>query len=175
MKSSLFGALALLASIAGPLQAEFVCVGGPSSISVYQVREGGTLVAVGSPYPVAGGARSVGVDHAGRVVYKLSGNVTGSVKALNIDEKGRLTPVAGSPFATDSQPVAGFPFPVATGQLTVDLSGRFLYAANPANNTISAYRISEKGALTPVAGSPFTVPGGLSSGSGIVSSIAVSP
>ncbi len=359
MKNALFGALALMASMAAPLQAEFVCVGGPSSLSVYKVREDGALVAVGSPYPVAGGARSVAVDPVGRVVYMLSGSVTGSVTALSIDEKGGLTPVPGSPFATESQPqnlaidvlgrflyvathgakgpgepelvdgfsigangalkpvpgspfpnngtngsavtvdpvsrsvyltnlvsgnvtvygigsngalavrgqsptgllayslavdiwgrylyvansdnnnvsgfgigdhgtltpisgspfsnggvsvnnqpfsvvvdpwdqflfvansgniavyrigtngtlkpVAGSPFQVATGQLTVDLSGRFLYAANPANNSISAYRISEKGVLRAVTGSPFPVPGGLSSNAGVASSIAVSP
>ena len=50
----------------------------PISISVYQVRDDGALMAVGSPYPVGGGARSVAVDPAGRVVFVLSGSVTGS-------------------------------------------------------------------------------------------------
>ena len=39
--------------------------------------------------------------------------------------------------------------------MTVDLFRRFAYVAN-VDNAVSAYRIHEDGALTPVAGSPFS-------------------
>jgi 6-phosphogluconolactonase len=39
--------------------------------------------------------------------------------------------------------------------VAVDLLGRFAYVPNSFNNNVSAYRIGDNGALTPVAGSPF--------------------
>lgn len=63
---------------------------------------------------------------------------------------GALSPVPGSPFATDTLSV----------EVAVDPSGKFVYVANgdpPANN-ISAFAIDPStGALTPVPGSPFAV------------------
>jgi 6-phosphogluconolactonase (cycloisomerase 2 family) len=154
MRISYGGMLALtigLVSLAAPIYAEFVCVGEPNSISVYQVREDGALVAVGSPYPVPGGARSVAVDPVGRVVYMLSGHAIGSVTALSIDEKGGLTPIPGSPFATESQPT----------NLAIDVLGRFLYvpthgAEGPGEpEPVDGFSIGTNGALRPVPGSPF--------------------
>jgi 6-phosphogluconolactonase len=52
--------------------------------------------------------------------------------------------------------------------MALDLFGRFVYVANSGSNNISAYRIGESGALTPVAGSPF--PAG-----DFPASVAVSP
>ena len=39
--------------------------------------------------------------------------------------------------------------------MAVDILGRFVYVANFAANSVSAYHIAENGFLTPVAGSPF--------------------
>ena len=87
VRSLFCGLIALLVFTAASLQAEFVYVGSPTSISVYSVREDGTLVAVGSPYPVAGGARSVTIDPVGRAVYMLSGKAPGFITAFSISEK----------------------------------------------------------------------------------------
>ena len=39
--------------------------------------------------------------------------------------------------------------------LPASLRAEFVYVANAGSNNVSAYRIAESGALTPVAGSPF--------------------
>jgi 6-phosphogluconolactonase len=76
----------------------------------------------------------------------------GSVSAYRIADNGALTPVARSPF----------PAGISSSSVAVDLFGRFVYVANSGSNinslkpgSVSAYRIAENGALTPVAGSPF--------------------
>jgi 6-phosphogluconolactonase len=69
-----------------------------------------------------------------------------NVSALAIDATGALTSVAGAPFAAGSGPVS----------VTVDPSGKFVFAANQASNNVSAFSVNgATGALTPVAGSPF--------------------
>ena len=42
----------------------------------------------------------------------------------------------------------------------VDATGAFLYVANSAANTISAYTLASTGALTPISGSPFATGAG---------------
>jgi 6-phosphogluconolactonase (cycloisomerase 2 family) len=53
--------------------------------------------------------------------------------------------IAGSPFATGTAPAS----------ISVDPSGSFAFVANSTSNNVSAYTISNTGALTAVAGSPF--------------------
>ena len=138
-------------SPAAGLRAEFVYVGGLSSISGYKVREDGVLVAVGASYPVAGGAGSVTVDPVGRVVYMLSGGGTGFITALSVGEKGGLTPVPGSLFPTQTGPT----------NLAIDILGRFVYVPTHGGSLpegpadVDGYSIGANGALTPVPGSPF--------------------
>jgi 6-phosphogluconolactonase len=64
---------------------------------------------------------------------------------------GKLQEIGGSPFTTDSGPIA----------VTADPNGKFIYVANK-NNSISAYTINATtGALSPILGSPFPVGTGL--------------
>ena len=44
---------------------------------------------------------------------------------------------------------------VGLAVLSASLRAEFVYVANAGSNNVSAYRIAESGALTPVAGSPF--------------------
>ena len=44
---------------------------------------------------------------------------------------------------------------VGLALLPASLRAEFVYVANFLSNNVSAYRIGENGALTPVAGSPF--------------------
>lgn len=81
----------------------------------------------------------------GRFVYVASDFSTpGQVCAYRVDTAtGALTPVPGQPFA------AG----VGTRALAIDSSGRFLYAVNFDDETLSAFRIDRAtGALSPIAG-----------------------
>jgi DNA-binding beta-propeller fold protein YncE len=70
-----------------------------------------------------------------------------TVSAFRVDPtSGGLSPVAGSPFPTDSGPEF----------LAVAAGGKFLFVGNAGSNTLSAFQIdAASGALTPVLGSPF--------------------
>jgi 6-phosphogluconolactonase (cycloisomerase 2 family) len=65
---------------------------------------------------------------------------------------GFLTPVVGSPFLSLGEP---------TG-LAATPAGQFLYVASRDANSVLAYAIDGAGGLTPVSGSPFPIPGGIS-------------
>jgi 6-phosphogluconolactonase (cycloisomerase 2 family) len=60
--------------------------------------------------------------------------------------------------------IASTPTGLGVGPVLVDSTGNFLYVANSAANTISAFTISSTGAMTAISGSPFstgTTPSGL--------------
>jgi 6-phosphogluconolactonase len=98
------------------------------------------------------------VANAGSNNVSGNGFVSGNVSAYTIDPgTGALTPIAGSPF----------PAGVAPSSVAVDPSGKFAYVANAGSHNVSghgfvsgnvsAYTIDPStGALTPIAGSPFT-------------------
>jgi 6-phosphogluconolactonase len=73
---------------------------------------------------------------------------TGQIDAFSIDsETGVPTPVKGSPFAAGNVP-----------ELTVDPSGKVLYAANDNGaGSVLAFAIGSTGALKRIAGSPFSI------------------
>src|ERR1017187_3052002 len=77
--------------------------------------------------------------------FVVSGFVGGiAVYRVNTAD-GTLSSVAGSPFS----------LPWATG-VASDPKGQFIYAANPASNSVSAYSLDPStGALAAVPGSPF--------------------
>ena len=70
-----------------------------------------------------------------------------NVSGYRIDPStGALTPIAGSPFATGTDPA----------NVAVDPSGKFAYVANGDFDNVSGYRINPStGALKAIAGSPF--------------------
>ena len=62
-----------------------------------------------------------------------------------IGSNGVLSPVAGSPFATGTQPYS----------VTLDTTGKYVYVANRGSATISGFLIGSGEVLTPLSGSPF--------------------
>jgi 6-phosphogluconolactonase (cycloisomerase 2 family) len=109
---------------------------------------------VGEPFATGANPFGVAVDPWGKFVYVSNGfnSVTNkpekSISGFSINTDGTLTQLAGSPF----------PAGAMTAGLTTDPSGRFLYAANFNDGTLSAYTIDfSTGALAAVRGSPFTV------------------
>jgi 6-phosphogluconolactonase len=90
---------------------------------------------------------------SGRFAY-VADVIPGGVTGFSVAESGVLTPIPGSPFAA----------PTGTAFVTTDPSGRFLYALNcgadcsgSGAGSIAAYTIDQgTGALTSIAGSPFT-------------------
>jgi 6-phosphogluconolactonase (cycloisomerase 2 family) len=116
----------------------------------------GVLAAIADSQLNGGGVNPVDivVDPSDRFVYMA--NYGGSISAFKIDPAtGGLTAVSGSPFPTAPAIVSG-QVPGASS-VTVDPTGRFVYAAVNQANGISAYLIdSSSGALTPISGSPFS-------------------
>jgi VCBS repeat-containing protein len=104
---------------------------------------------------VTGPALSYGIlgDPAGKYLY-VSDTVTDTVHVYSISTTGSLTEITASPYSVGTAVAA--PSYNATG-LAMDSSGRFLYAADDANNAIAAFTVnSSTGALTTVSGAPFT-------------------
>jgi 6-phosphogluconolactonase len=109
----------------------------------------GSLAAVaGSPFPTGSTPAGVAVSPSGRLLFVANGN---GVSVYIIDPAtGFLTAVPGSPFAAGS----------FSNSVAVDPYGKYAYVVDPAfgaaSGSIYAYSIGSTGALTPVAGSPFT-------------------
>ncbi|HUC54353.1 MAG TPA: beta-propeller fold lactonase family protein [Candidatus Cybelea sp.] len=148
-------------SLAPDPQGRFVYVAnrGSDTIGVYTIDEAtGALTPVaGSPFPQDPSTNSelpvsLAVDPAGKFLFVANYN-SQTVRAYQIDQTtGALTPAPGSPFPAELSPQS----------VTVDLSGQFVYVANGYHDsygTISAYSVDQNtGSLTPVPGSPFSVP-----------------
>ncbi len=113
----------------------------------------GALTTVpGEPFPAGTQPVAVPTDPKANCLY-VANQSHDDVGGYAINPtSGALTPVPGSPFPSGS--VSGSPFPT---WVTVDPSGRFVYMTVGGSNTVSGYRINAlNGALTPIAGSPFS-------------------
>lgn len=103
----------------------------------------GALTA-GTPYSIAG-ATAIAVDPTGRFAYVTIGSTPGSVQAFAINPfaeplLGTLTPVA-SAAATGAVPLA----------VVVDPTARYVFTADSAANSISAFRMDQTtGALSAI-------------------------
>jgi 6-phosphogluconolactonase (cycloisomerase 2 family) len=121
-----------------------------SGILAFSVASGTLTPIAGSPFP--SGSRGLAVTPGAAYLYAI--DVDNVVSAFSIDSAtGALTQVSGSPFL-DSAGSGNF-----TGVVIVDPTGSFLYTYNTfgAPNTISGFAVdSSTGALSPVAGSPFS-------------------
>lgn len=86
------------------------------------------------------------IDPTGTFAFVANAG-SSNVSVYVIDQvTGRLTQVAGSPFAAGTQPQ----------RVTVDPTGKFAFVPNAGSNNISVYQFnSTTGFLTPVPGSPF--------------------
>jgi 6-phosphogluconolactonase (cycloisomerase 2 family) len=143
----------------------FVSNQNANTVSAFSVNTGtGQLAAVpGSPF--ATGARPIGiaVDPAGKFVF-VANQAADSISVFSIGANGSLSPVAGSPFT------AGNPYGLA-----VNMAGTVLFANNFPDsqisdlNSVSAFQIDASGALTAIAGSPFST----SSTAGFASAIGL--
>jgi 6-phosphogluconolactonase (cycloisomerase 2 family) len=143
----------------------FVSNQSANNISAFSVNTGtGMLTAVpGSPF--ATGARPTGivVDPAGKFVFAAN-QAANSISVFSIGANGSLSPVAGSPFAASN------PFGLA-----MNTAGTVLFASNFPDssisdlNSVSSFQIGAGGALTPIAGSPFTT----SNSAGFASSLGL--
>lgn len=121
----------------------------------------GILTPVGTalaPTPTCGTAScnpvGLGINSAGTFLFVLNqggGSTAASIAVFSIDAaRGLLTPIAGSPFPFASLVAPNPQF------LAMAPNGNVLYTSNGPSGTISAFSIAGSGALTEIAGSPFT-------------------
>lgn len=110
----------------------------------------------GLPTPLAGSPFSAGLSTSPTGMATIPNGFflyvadVGRIDAFTVDPTtGVLTAIPGSPFASGSN-----------AQLVVDPSGSFLYASgNDVPGRVFAFAIDSVGALRPVSGSPFAIPG----------------
>jgi 6-phosphogluconolactonase len=135
----------------------YVVNSGSNNVSAYTINStSGALTPVaGSPFPAGMGAVSVIIDPSGKFAYVIN-SYSNNISAYAIDiTTGTLTSVAGSPFASGPglSPFNSAPGP---GYSVIAASGKFLYVV--AADGIYAFTVNAAtGALTVVAGSPFSV------------------
>jgi 6-phosphogluconolactonase len=132
-----------------------------NNVSVYSIDSGtGALSEVaGSPFSTANSPTNILITPSGKFVFVTSPGI-GFVTAFSF-ANGVLTPVPGSPIYSGAGAAA----------VAVDSSERYLYVVNPQAlnppplttiGNISAFNIDPNtGALTNMAGSPFTAANGI--------------
>jgi 6-phosphogluconolactonase (cycloisomerase 2 family) len=123
----------------------FVANQGSNSISVYSVDSSTGLLTeiTGSPFATSAGPS--GVAMTGNTLF-VANQGAGTVSVYTVDQAtGNLTQAAGSPFAAGTSPTA----------LDVDSSGKFLYVADLATNSVLAFSIGSSGQLSSISGSPI--------------------
>lgn len=146
------------------------------TVSVFSISSPtGALTSVsGSPFLIESNTNSqpqgLAVHPSGKFIYVALFNSNG-VAAFSVDgTSGALTAVAGSPFPTGTAQIT------QTSWVAVHPTGRFLYALSLLDANIYAFTIDQNsGALTPVAGSPFSTPPNSFGPVGVQGPIAIDP
>ncbi len=131
---------------------------GSSDISAFSVDlTNNTIIHIannGNPtFPTPADPRFIAVSSDGRLLY-VSNPTTSTIYGFSIGTDGKLTPVAGSPFATGTVACAALPAPCATF-LLVDPQTTFLYVTDPLGNKVRVFSIAGSGVLSQTSGSPF--------------------
>jgi 6-phosphogluconolactonase len=150
------GPVAIVASVLPDLL--YVANSQSNNISGYsQDPSTGVLTPLpGSPYPAGDGPASIVIAGApvpspfGPRLVMVANRLSNNVSVFSVAGDGSLSPVPGSPF-----PLGGAPSSVGIATNLVPL--KFAYVTIPALNEIAGFSIDEAtGALTPLAGSPFS-------------------
>lgn len=131
----------------------------PNTVSGYLVKANGTVVEVqGSPFQTGGeGNGANGYIAANRIaVCKkflfASNDYSGTISGFAIDSHtGYLAAVSGSPFTVNGGDSPGIPIAITS-------DCKFVFAGDLNIFRIFAFQVSPTGTLTPVNGSPFSVP-----------------
>lgn len=88
---------------------------------------------------------ALAVDSSSSYLYVARSGVGPGVAVYKIGTGGHIDPVTGSPFAAGAQ----------TFSVVLDSTGKYVYAANRTDSTISGYSIGTGGVLTALSGSPY--------------------
>ncbi len=147
-----------------------------NDLSAYAVDSAtGALTAVaGAPFATGTGPVAVAIDPQNRYVY-VANVVSNNISAFRMDgATGALMPVPGSPFALNLS---------GPGAITVEPSGRFVYVTGVCappftcfGSAVAAYSIdASTGALTQIAGSPYSLSPNLGEGGSAPNAMAIDP
>ncbi len=153
-----FNQYAVITNPAGTLL--FVSDAGINQIIVYQIGgSGGLTQAPGSPFSAGTIVpQNMGMDGKGRYLYVSSegsslnhaGTVVG---AFSVSSAGVLQQISGSPFNYPLWQMEGDP----SGSYLVGISGKTAFWFGSDDNSLYVFSINQStGAISPVAGSPFT-------------------
>jgi len=89
---------------------------------------------------------ALAIDSTTSYLYIARSGDSGGIAVYTIGSGGVLNSISGSPFGSGPQPFF----------LTLDSTGKFLYAANRTDGNIYGYAIGNGSALVPTSGSPYT-------------------
>jgi DNA-binding beta-propeller fold protein YncE len=148
----------------------YVADGTTNTVSGFGVGGGGTLTALpGSPFG-AGTAPTGVLFHPSLSVLYVSNGTSSDVSVYSIAGNGTLTAIGGSPFASGGTGTSGMVIDMTNANFANGLLFAINGDANPSpSRDVSVFSIAASGALTAVAGSPFST----GATSGAPSSIAL--
>ena len=135
---------------------------GSSNISAFKILSNGALMAItGSPFPAGGTPDGIKVTPNGKFLSVALFN-SNSVAMFRIGPTGALTSVPGSPFAQGGTTNAA--------DVDINCKSKLLFCSHATfgPTTVSVATIASNGALTPIAGSPFTFAPGINSNVGVL-------
>jgi DNA-binding beta-propeller fold protein YncE len=119
---------------------------GSNTVSAFRFDSAGTLTPV-AVSPTGQTPIGLAADPSGQFIY-VGNHMGNSITAYSVAPRsGALTPVGGPPSSAGACGVSCHTNPL---RLTIDPTGRFAYASNVGNNTVSVYALS-KGMLAPLA------------------------
>ena len=135
--------------------------GGSGNISAFRIASKGALVPIGS-VPAGGTPDGMKVSPSGKVLGVALAN-SDSVAMFRIGSDGRLTAVSNSPFAAGDFGIAN--------DVDINCKSNRLFdpKATAVGTTVAVFTIAPDGALSPIAGSPFTFARGTDSSVGVLS------
>ncbi|PYU20280.1 MAG: hypothetical protein DMG30_21575, partial [Acidobacteria bacterium] len=131
------------------------------NISAFRIASKGALVPIGS-VPAGGTPDGMKVSPSGKVLGVALAN-SDSVAMFRIGSDGRLTAVSNSPFAAGDFGIAN--------DVDINCKSNRLFdpKATAVGTTVAVFTIAPDGALSPIAGSPFTFARGTDSSVGVLS------
>jgi 6-phosphogluconolactonase len=139
----------------------YVSNGGENDVSLFKINSNFSLSEIMPRTPAGTNPSSMSMDPAGKFLYVcnsgyIGGVASNTVSIYAIDASSGALSEVGQPVNVGYNPVF----------LTVSPSGKFLYVANGAAGTLSAFTIGSSGGLTEIQGSPYSLTGGGSGSQG---------
>src|SRR6185437_11003446 len=121
--------------------------GANNAVLAFSLQNGALSPLSGSPFAAGTQPSALTTDPSGTELFVANAG-SNDVSAFVVDSNsGAIGQISGSPFPTGGR-----------GPGFVSATGAFVYVADQTTNDIAAFAIGNKGELTAVAGSPFSVP-----------------